>query len=198
MATPLLSCLWRPHAIFLLIKLILPTTCFFANHLSELPLQICYYGRVLIKHLYHKNPKTILSTATVGEVIKVLQEENINGLVVLDHKDRVKGIISLQDIAAATVPRQFRQNVRMAAAMYRQGFFAEICQHLKDKPVTSIMRKEFVSVSLEDNIMSVTADFLKNDLYIVPVIENKALIGVVTRTEIKQAIADSMRHKESE
>lgn len=197
MAVPLLSCLWKPHAIF--------TESAFPehhsvsnNHLSELGLQICYYGCVLIKHLYHNNPKTILTTATVGEVITYLLQEDINGLIVLDQKGKVKGIISLQDIAGATVPRQFRQNVRMAAAMYRQGFFAEICQQLKDKPVTSIMRKEFISVSLEDNIMAVTADFLKNDLYIVPVIENKTLIGVVTRTEIKKAIADSMRHKETE
>jgi predicted transcriptional regulator len=56
------------------------------------------------------------------------------------------------------------------------------------------MRKEFVSVSLHDNIMAVTADFLKNDLYIVPVIDKGAIIGVVTRSEIKKALIYGMRN----
>jgi predicted transcriptional regulator len=54
------------------------------------------------------------------------------------------------------------------------------------------MRKNFESVSLEDHILSVTAEFLRGDLYIVPVIENKELIGVVTRSEIKRALAIGM------
>lgn len=63
------------------------------------------------------------------------------------------------------------------------------------------MRRDFIQVSLEDNIMSITADFLKNDLYIVPVVEKGELIGIVTRSEIKKALAAAMEiitHKEKE
>lgn len=148
---------------------------------------------MLIKEIYRQNPKTVLQTASVSEVVDLMSKDRINGLVVLDSSERVTGIISLQDIAAATVPSQFRKNIRMAAAMYRKGFFTEMCQHLKDVSVKKIMRTEFVSVSLDDNIMAVTADFLKNDLYIVPVVAGKKLLGVVTRSEIKKAIAYGMR-----
>jgi CBS domain-containing protein len=148
---------------------------------------------VLIKDIYHKHPKTISSETTVVEAVELLIKERVNGLVVVDKDGRVKGIVSLQDIAAATIPRQFKQNIKMAAAMYKVGFFTEMCQQIKNKPVTAVMRKEFVSVTVKDNIMAVTADFLKNDLYIVPVIEEKKLIGIVTRSEIKKAIAYGMR-----
>ncbi len=130
--------------------------------------------------------------------MKELVEHRVNGLVVINGQKQVKGIVSLQDIAAATIPRQFRHNIRMAAAMYRPGFFTEMCQQLKDKPVSSVMRREFVTVSLDDNIMAVTADFLKNDLYIVPVIEKKQLVGIVTRSEIKKAIVYGMRDNPTE
>lgn len=130
--------------------------------------------------------------------MKELVEHRVNGLVVINSQKQVKGIVSLQDIAAATIPRQFRHNIRMAAAMYRPGFFTEMCQQLKDKPVSSVMRREFVTVSLDDNIMAVTADFLKNDLYIVPVIEKKQLVGIVTRSEIKKAIVYGMRDNPTE
>lgn len=148
---------------------------------------------MLIKDIYHKNPITIKTTATIEEVVDVFIKNKINGLIVTNEAGLVKGVVSLQDIAAATIPRQFRDNIRMAAAMYRKGFFTQMCQQLMDKSVSSVMRKEFVSVGLEDNIMAVTADFLKNDLYLVPVIEDKKLIGIVTRSEIKKAIAYGMR-----
>ncbi len=150
---------------------------------------------MLIKEIYHKDPVTILSDLTVRESLKVIVNKKINGLIVLDVKNprKVVGVLSVQDIAGATVPRQFRKNLGIAAALYKKGFFHEMCADIQDQPVTKIMRKDFEWVSLEDHIMSVTAEFLRGDLYIVPVIENKELIGVVTRSEIKKALAVGMK-----
>lgn len=147
---------------------------------------------MLIADIYHPHPQTIYEKTTVVNALKELIRDEVNGLIVLNDAKKVVGVLSLQDIAAATVPRQFRKNIGMAAAMYRKGFFSEMCESIKDKMVKDIMRHDFTAVTLEDNIMTVTADFLKNDLYIVPVIENKKLLGVVTRTEIKAALAYGM------
>jgi tRNA nucleotidyltransferase (CCA-adding enzyme) len=148
---------------------------------------------MLISEIYHKHPKTLNLNATVSEAVEELIKDEVNALVIIDDKRKVIGVLSLQDIAAATVPRQFRKNVRMAAAMYKPGFFTEMCQQIKDEPVSTVMRKEFITVNLDDNIMAVTADFLKNDLYIVPVIQKGELLGVVTRSEIKKALHYGMR-----
>ncbi len=148
---------------------------------------------MLISEVYHPYPKTLNEEVTILDALAILLREKVNALIVINSKKEVIGILSLQDIAAATVPRQFRKNVRMAAAMYKRGFFTEMCQQIKDLPVSKIMRKDFVSVDMDDNIMSITADFLKNDLYVVPVIEGKKLMGVVTRTEIKKALLYGMR-----
>lgn len=148
---------------------------------------------MLISELYNENVITIKKSATVAESLKLFLSKKINGLVVVDEKDVVVGVLALQDIAAATIPRQFRYNIQMAAAMYRKGFFSESSEAIKDEPIEKFMRKNFTIVSLSDNIMAVTADFLKNDLYIVPVIEKGKLIGIVTRSEIKKALAYGMR-----
>lgn len=148
---------------------------------------------MLIADIYHKHPKTLSPHATVFEAVQELLKDEVNGFIIVNEKDHVIGVLSLQDIAGATVPRQFRKNTRMAAAMYRRGFFTDVCQQLKDKHVSSIMRKDFIAVDLDDNIMAVTADFLKNDLYIVPVIKDGKLIGIITRTEIKKALLYGMR-----
>lgn len=148
---------------------------------------------VLIEEIYHKKPKTIEEDKTVVESLRVLVHNDYNGLIVVDDKAKVKGVLSLQDVAAATVPEQFRKNIFMANAMYTPGFFGEMVREIADKKVKEIMREDFVSVKLSTNIMAVTADFLNNDLYIVPVLDDeKKLIGVVTRTEIKHALAKEM------
>lgn len=148
---------------------------------------------MLIKEIVHREPVTITTDLTVAEALQVILRKKINGLVVLDKKTgKVRGVLSVQDIAAATVPRQFRKNLGMAAAMYKKGFFHEMCAEIRDVPVTRIMRTDFEWVSLEDNIMSIAAEFLRGDLYIVPVIEDGVLIGVVTRSEIKKALAYGM------
>ncbi len=150
---------------------------------------------MLIKEIYHKSPVTITSNTTVKDALKLILNKKINGLIVTDpqNENKVVGVLSVQDIAAATVPRQFRKNLGIAAALYRKGFFHEMCAEIENMSVTKIMRKDFEWVSLEDHIMSVTAEFLRGDLYIVPVIEKKVLLGVVTRSEIKRALAIGMR-----
>lgn len=147
---------------------------------------------MLIGDIYHPNPITISNRFTVKDALKLCIQKKVNGLVVLNEKDKVVGVVSIQDIAAATVPHEFQNNIGMAAAMYKRGFFHEMCQQLQDKPVTTVMRKKFETVNLRDNILAITAEFLKGDLYIVPVIEKGEFIGVVTRSEIKRALAVGM------
>ncbi len=155
--------------------------------------QMLYYEYVLIKDIFHKNPVTITTSLTVKEALVEILNKKINGLIVTDDSGKkVKGVLSVQDIAGATIPRQFRKNIGMAAGMYKKGFFHEMCAEIEDLPVTKIMRTDFESVSLDDNIMTITAEFLLGDLYIVPVIEKGELVGVVTRSEIKKALAVGM------
>jgi CBS domain-containing protein len=148
---------------------------------------------MLVSEIYHKDPVTITDSVTVREALKLIVRKRINGLVVLNEAgNKVVGVLAVQDIAAATIPRQMRNSIGMAAAIYKKGFFHEMCKSIQDFPVKKIMRKDFEKVALDDHIMAITADFLHNDLYIVPVIEDGQLVGVITRSEIKKALAYGM------
>jgi len=147
---------------------------------------------MLVKDIYHPQPQIINENLKVKDAVLKLLKVEFNEFIVVNDSNKVVGILSLQDIAAVTVPEEFRNAINMAISMYRRGFFHEICNEIKNKKIKEIMRREFVKVTLEDNIMTIAADFLKNDLYIVPVIENDKLIGVVTTSEIKIAIAKAM------
>ena len=147
---------------------------------------------MLIADLYHSKVKTILPNTTVQESLKRMMDEQINAFIVVDANEHVVGILSLQDIAAATVPEEFQHNSGMAKAMYVQGFFHQICQNLKDRPISEVMRKKFITVDLQTNILAIMSDFLEHDLYVVPVMDGDKLLGVITRTEVKRALAKGM------
>lgn len=147
---------------------------------------------MLIEEIYHKNPLTISKKSTFYAAVKLLLHRRYNGLIVLDDNENVAGVFSIQDAAAAAVPRQFKNNPSMASAMYKKGFFSDTVEKIKNKPVEQFMRTDYTEVGLKSNILAVTADFLANDIYIVPVIEEGKLIGVVTRTEIKHALAKEL------
>ncbi|MDA1079529.1 MAG: CBS domain-containing protein [bacterium] len=150
---------------------------------------------MLIHEILHSDPVSIREDVSIRDALNTILHKRINGLIVTDKSGKVVGVLAIQDIAGATIPTQFKKNIHMAAAMYRKGFFSESCAAIQDDPVSKHMRKNFVSVGMHDNIMAVTADFLQNDLYIVPVIEKGKLVGVITRSEIKRALAYGMRLK---
>ena len=149
-----------------------------------------------ILDIYHPDVRTIHQDATIGEVVQRLIKENFNDYFVVNDGETLVGIISVQDIAGAIVPGEFQENTSMASAMYVQGFFAERAKELRDVKVRQLMRTSYLTVSPHDNVMAITADFLKNDLYIVPVLDQGKLIGVITRSEIKKTLGSAMELSE--
>lgn len=146
---------------------------------------------MLVEEIYCKTPYTISPDKTIKEAMETLVKDDSNGLIVVDG-EKVVGVLAVQDIAGATLPKEFKDNVNLAHAMFKSGMFSEVCQELSQKKVKDIMRKDYLTVELDTNIFSVMSDFLVNDLYIVPVLKNNKLIGVITRNDIRNAIAQKM------
>jgi predicted transcriptional regulator len=147
---------------------------------------------MLVKDIYRKNPVSMKENATVKDAIALFLERKSNGVLVTDHNNHLVGVLSLQDIVSAIVPVEMKENSNLANSMYKESFFKDATQEIANKPVKDVMRKDFFKASLETNVMEIAADFLVNDLYIVPVLEGKELIGVVSRSELKYAIAEAL------
>jgi CBS domain-containing protein len=147
-----------------------------------------------IGHIYKKNPLSINENKSIEEALAILNTHRFNGLLVVNDKEKVVGIISLQDIAGAVVPEEMRTNTNLAASMFKEGFFQERCQEIKDQPIKKYMRKDFTKVTPESSVMEILADFLHNDLYIIPVYEHDKLVGVITRSEIRDVLTEAMGH----
>lgn len=144
-----------------------------------------------VDSIYHRDPVSIPSSVSVRETLEVMLKHSVNSLVVMDD-NIIRGIITTEDIARAVVPDEFENNTGMADAMYKPHFFEELCVQLGERPITAVMRTDYLSVSPTSPVITVAADFLKNNLYVVPVIENEKLVGIVTRTQILNAITRAL------
>jgi predicted transcriptional regulator len=138
-----------------------------------------------IKHLYHSARCTLRPDMTVKEALVAMHEGHSNGSVVLDDSGKIVGILTIQDLAGAVVPPEYSDDSKLAAALYREGYVEEQIQAIATRPIAQIMRREFVTVEVEDNLLAIMADFLQNDLYILPVLDKGVFVGVISRRDVK-------------
>lgn len=148
---------------------------------------------MLVKDIYNKHLIPIGEDITIKEALSLMIKSHFNGVVVLDKNKKLAGILLIQDIVSIIVPSEMIENINLAEAMYKPHFFQENCAKVKDKKVKEIMRKEFYTVTLETSVMAVAAEFLNTDSFVFPVIENDEVVGIVTRSELKKALALGMK-----
>lgn len=149
---------------------------------------------MLVKDIYKKDPGEINENDTIHDAVKYLLDKAFNGSLVFNNNGDIVGVISLQDVLSVIVPSEFAENLNLADALYQQESFNKFCQSAKNTKVKEIMEKNFFSVSPDTSVMKVAADLLKHNLYSVPipVMENGKVVGVITRSEIKNALARGM------
>lgn len=136
-------------------------------------------------HLYSKARCTLRPSMTVKEALVAMDAGNSNGAVVLDDKGSVIGILTIQDLAGAVVPPEYVDDSKMAAALYVEWYVEEQIKALADRPIDSIMRRNFVTVDADDNVLAVMVDFLQNDLYLLPVLEQGTFVWIISRRSVK-------------
>jgi len=147
---------------------------------------------MLVKDIYNKHLVPISEEITIHEALSMMIKSHFNGVVVLNKNKKLAGLLLIQDIVSQIVPFEMTENVNLADAMYKPHFFQDNCKSIKNKKVKEIMRKEFYKITLETSVMAVAAEFLHTDLYVFPVMEGDEVIGIVTRSELKKALALGM------
>ncbi|MGH7204139.1 MAG: CBS domain-containing protein [Candidatus Levyibacteriota bacterium] len=147
---------------------------------------------MLVKDIYNKDLVPVNEDITIHEALSLMIKNHFNGVVVLNKNKKLTGILLIQDIVSQIVPLEMIENVNLADALYKKHFFQDNCKAIKNKKVKKIMRKEIFTINLETSVMEVAAEFLHTDLYVFPVMENDEVIGIITRSEIKKALALGM------
>ncbi|MBW2298560.1 MAG: CBS domain-containing protein, partial [Deltaproteobacteria bacterium] len=129
-------------------------------------------SRRLARHLMTSPPISIREDVSCQKAGDLLTRYNINALLVTDSKnDELAGFISRQVIEKA---------------LYHK---------LNLVPVHEYMTTEMVSVDPEADILEVQDKIIEHKQRILPVLDNQAIIGVVTRTDLLNILVRRKNHQ---
>ena len=104
---------------------------------------------------------TVMRQTEIYEAIRVLVENNITGLPVVNDDMSLAGVISEKDVLS-------------------------LLYNIEDKPgkVEDFMTKDPVCFNAEDSLIDITECLIENDFRRVPIVAEGELAGIVTRKDI--------------
>src|SRR3989344_6632299 len=135
---------------------------------------------------------TITKNQTLAEAIKIMNEKNTDGLVVIDEKDKlqkVAGIISIADILRYLVPDYLEEDKHLASFEPSEVFIRRI-QEIKSHKVSDCMTsRNLRTISKDHSLIEAAALLTEHRIHRLPVIdENNNLVGYLSKSDVQRAM----------
>ncbi|MEP9375897.1 CBS domain-containing protein [Aquabacter sp. CN5-332] len=128
-------------------------------------------------------------SAPIGDVVGLLVTNRISAVPILDEDGKLVGILSEGDLLRRAEAGTERQHSRWLQAFISDAALA--AEYIKDhsRNVADIMTRHVITVPPDMPLRDVAAVLERNGIKQVPVVENGHVIGIVSRSNIVQAIA---------
>lgn len=141
--------------------------------------------KIAVRNVMTKNVISVKKDANVHEVSRLLSENNVSGLPVIDDENHVIGIVTEADVLSM-------------AGIKKEHTFKDIIRHILGEPlpkrkignkVEDVMTSPAITVGSEEDIRNVARILDEKRIKRLPVVddENK-LIGIISRADIVRVI----------
>ncbi len=143
---------------------------------------------VPVSHVMIKDPFTCTADATISEVVRILAENGVSSLPVVDDHNHVVGFISDGDIMGAIA--QHRAHTIFTGGDASMLYFddqslEQRIDGLKDRSVMDFATRKVVCARPDQSIARVAALLAKKKFKKLPVVDDEGkLVGVVRRSAI--------------
>lgn len=127
---------------------------------------------------------TISPHTTYEEAVRLLWDHRHTGFPVLDENNTIVGILSEKHLFRAMYPQYEEFMDAPHEHFLTQEDREERLKDLRSRPVADFMSTDVVTIHPEAPIMSAGGIMLARNFYRLPVVEDGALIGLVTRKHI--------------
>ena len=147
-------------------------------------------------HAHHIMTRKVISVApetTIAEAAKRMLEAHVSGLPVVDHTGAVVGIVSEGDFLRRSEIGTPRKRSRLLTFFLGYGGSAEDYVREHGRKVSEVMTSPVVAVSEDIPLPELVSLMEKNNIKRVPVVRNGKLVGIVSRSNLLQAIASLAR-----
>lgn len=127
-----------------------------------------------LQEIMRKNPKTVTTSTTIGEALKLLRENRIRHLPVID-RNKLVGIVSDRDLRDALPSRLLTH---------------EDDELVLQKPVTEIMQPNVITGHPLDFLEDAAKTVYMHKVGSLPIVEAEELVGIVTESDILHSLVE--------
>jgi CBS-domain-containing membrane protein len=133
---------------------------------------------------------TTTPSASVKEVAQTLLTHRISGLPVIDDAGRLVGIVSEGDLMRrADLGTERHRSWWLATLFAEEDVLASEYVKQHSRKVADVMTKGVVTASPDASLGAIAGLLERHSIKRVPIVENGALVGIVSRANLIQALA---------
>ena len=135
---------------------------------------------------------TVESGTSVQEIARLLVQHRISGVPVVDHHRHVLGIVSEGDLLRpADVARDDRSSWWLEMLAEGDALAPQFLEHVRSagRHARDVMSREVVTVTPATPLSEVAALLQRHGIKRVPVVEDRRLVGIVSRADLVRALA---------
>lgn len=143
-----------------------------------------------LAELVHRDAPLVRADQAVGAAVRLLLDAELPALPVVDAKERFVGIFGEREFITALLPGYVGS--LGSAAFVPKSIDATLAkrQACRNEPVSKHMNTEHVDVGPEYSDIGLAEIFIHHRVLIIPVTEDKRVIGVITRSDFFAALAE--------
>lgn len=147
------------------------------------------------KEIMSTDVLTVKRDATIEEIARVLTDNNISGVPVVNDNNQIIGIVTEKDLLYKDVEPHFPPVVEILGGMiFLKGVkhYNEELRKLVATRAEDIMTKHVITVDEETVVEKVAELMAEKDVNRIPVVRNGNLVGIISRSDIVRYIAKTM------
>ena len=142
------------------------------------------------------NPVTISPTASVEDAVKVMEEQGISGLPVLDESGTLVGILSEGDLLVRESPMKPPLFMTLLGGVIYFESPSKFHQHIKKSLgmlVGDLMTSKVITTAPDTSLDEVSDKMLSKKINRLPVVDKDSkLVGIVTRHDLVRALKSNL------
>jgi CBS domain-containing protein len=150
--------------------------------------------KLKVRDIMQAEVVTVGPQTTVRDLASILAQHKISGMPVVDAQGKVLGMVSEADVILQDAEFHFPYYIQfLESVIYLQSMakFEERFRKAFGTKVSEVMSTDVVEISPEASIYDAATLMADHKVNRLPVVEDDRLVGIVTRGDIVQAIADS-------
>jgi CBS-domain-containing membrane protein len=140
------------------------------------------------KDIMTRHVITVADTSTIKDVAGVLLEHRISAAPVVDTSGKLVGIVSEGDLMRRAESGTKRRRSWWLSLFANADTLAEEFVKEHSRRVTDVMKRNVITAAPDTTLIEIAELFEKHAIKRVPILEGGALVGIVSRANLVQAL----------